>query len=757
MKTNIRLWQIFCPVVSAFICLIGVFLFPWQVAFSSGSVYNAAVSQNSNVFRGQEVKQTAFSGRYVPFYGSSELSRIDPLHPSVLAKKYHRSYTPFLLGGPGSQSLAQFFGMQETNTQLTGKKAVFIVSPQWFTKQSQNPQAFSLYFSHLQAIDWILSAHDSVGTRYAARRLLEMPSGTSSYTVKYALMTLASGRPLSDHLRLWLKIRRRMLVNEDTFFTLADLKSRDKRIDRAAAVLPSKYSVTALHHIADNQGAYRTTNNRFGIDNDFFKHRLNGNKIAGLYHSQKDFDYIASPEYADFQLVLQQFAKNHQNVLFVIPPVNEKWARYTGLSLSMYQQTVNKIKRQLVAQGFYHIADLSKDGGKKYFMQDTIHLGWNGWLALDHYVKPFMSQRMLTPGYRLSDYYYTKNWQNKANVAPVKIKTSTTMHSNANQIKAALAQNQFQGTALIIKNGKTAWTFHRGYANIAAKKQNGTQTSYLINSVQKSLTAVLVMRAVQNGQLKLTDRLSQFYPDVPHANKITLAQMLRMMSGLTQKPGTQLGASPFVSDQENMAFNVENAIFLKKYYQKSLYSSLNYVLLSGILEKVTHSSYENLFTKTFITPLHLKHTAFMWASRSQLDQIGLATSYAYVRNGHTKTKTLKETALNLNEIHGELGAGSVAMSDEDLAHVLKAVFDGRLLTASSRSVLFKGKAPAYYNGGFYNLKNFHAANGAGYGYNTFVRVANSGNDILILQSNQPISSFWTMRTVADQIMRLVSD
>lgn len=74
---------------------------------------------------------------YVPFYGSSELSRMDALHPSVLAYKYKRNYRPFLLGGPGSQSLTHFFTMQETVNQLSNKKAVFIISPQWFTKQDK--------------------------------------------------------------------------------------------------------------------------------------------------------------------------------------------------------------------------------------------------------------------------------------------------------------------------------------------------------------------------------------------------------------------------------------------------------------------------------------------------------------------------------------------------------------------------------------------------------------------------------------------
>ena len=104
------------------------------------------------------------------------------------------------------------------------------------------------------------------------------------------------------------------------------------------------------------------------------------------------------------------------NVLFIIPPVNEKWAKYTGLSQTMYQECVAKITKQLTSQGFNNIADLSKDGGKKFFMEDTIHLGWNGWLKVDQYVKPFMEEKNHPVNYKLDSYYFTKAWGNKSDV-----------------------------------------------------------------------------------------------------------------------------------------------------------------------------------------------------------------------------------------------------------------------------------------------------------------------------------------------------
>lgn len=418
MSNKRRLWQIFGPVLCAFILLIIVFLIPWERTFSKDSIFQAANSQTTTVFKGVKMKQEAYEDGYVPFYGSSELSRMDPLHPSVIAEKYKRNYRPFLLGGPGSQSLAQFVGMQGTSEQLKNKKAVVIISPQWFTKQGQNPQAFSLYYSPLQTTMFLLKAKNNKSDRYAAQRLLDMPD-IKAGIIKSGLKKIAAGKKLSGWDRFLLQGRRQMLANEDTFFSSFQLRDRVQKIRRRAKLLPDKYSVAALKKVADEQAEMHTNSNNLGIDNTFYRTRLSKKVLKKLKGSQRNFNYTQSPEYGDFQLMLNQFAKQHTNVLFIIPPINAKWAKYTGLSQSMYQESVAKMEKQLTSQGFENIADLSKDGAKKYFMQDTIHLGWNGWIAVDQAVKPFMALPNRKYNYDLNNYYYSKSWQNKTNVKKV--------------------------------------------------------------------------------------------------------------------------------------------------------------------------------------------------------------------------------------------------------------------------------------------------------------------------------------------------
>ena len=61
------------------------------------------------------------------------------------------------------------------------------------------------------------------------------------------------------------------------------------------------------------------------IQNSFFKQRIKG-RLPKLKGFQRSYSYLQSPEYTDLELVLHEFAKNQTTVMFVIPPVNERWA-----------------------------------------------------------------------------------------------------------------------------------------------------------------------------------------------------------------------------------------------------------------------------------------------------------------------------------------------------------------------------------------------------------------------------------------------
>ncbi|MTV82291.1 D-alanyl-lipoteichoic acid biosynthesis protein DltD [Secundilactobacillus folii] len=381
--------------------------------YSQNQLELASISLAYNVFKGQSIKTQAMDHGYVPFFGSSELARLDFTHPSVLAAKYHRPYRPFLLGRAGTQSLAQYFEMQDMLPQLHHRKAIVIVSPQWFTKHGQLSPAFKIFYSPLATTSWLLKAKPSPTDQYAAKRLLAMHSQANKGVMGSAVRRMATGHSITGSQRQYLQFRSKMLHNEDQLFAQLKIINKLPRLHKQERRLPATYNRAQLFRLANRIGKRSTDNNRLGIDKQLYKKRLSHGRIKHMRNRQIHYDYLHSPEYSDLELLLSTFKQQGTDVMFVIPPVNGKWARYTGLPMKMMAQNTKKIKQQLQSQGFDQIVDLSRDGNKPYFMQDTIHLGWQGWLTLDQRVKPFLEQRQTRPKLHLNNYYFSKTWQNK--------------------------------------------------------------------------------------------------------------------------------------------------------------------------------------------------------------------------------------------------------------------------------------------------------------------------------------------------------
>lgn len=411
-----KLIAIFGPLILAAVLLAVFFFSPLKINPRDPNLWQeASSSMSGNILRGDTIKNEAIkSGKYVPFFGSSELSRISPFHPSVLAEKYHRDYTPFLLGAPGTQSLTQFMMMQSLGDSLKNRKVVFVISPQWFVRGGVSRQYFDAYFSELQTYSWVTHL-EQINERdvYLAKRLLKYDRVTHDDELKSMLEAVSQKQKPSDRQVAFAKIHMNMLRREDEIFSEVGLFSKNAKISAQTKKLPPDYDWQQLTELADEIGEKSTNNNSFAIENHFYNTRIKS-RLAKLNDSQTDWDYRYSTEFSDFQLVLDQLAAKKTEALFVIPPINEKWAAYTGLSHSMLNDFAKKITYQLRSQGFEHIADFTDLDRIPYFMEDTIHLGWRGWLEADQYIKPFLSDLKADPvHYRMNDYFLSEDWQEK--------------------------------------------------------------------------------------------------------------------------------------------------------------------------------------------------------------------------------------------------------------------------------------------------------------------------------------------------------
>lgn len=408
------------PLILSLIVVVSLIFIPFKrtPSPSKSAIRDASSSMSPLVFRGNEIKNTAMSSsKYLPFFGSSELSRINAFHPSTIARKYKRNYEPFLLGAPGTQSLTHFFMLNSMSKELKNKPIVFIISPQWFVKEGVSNEIFSQYFSPLQTYQWLLSIDKpSTEAVYLANRLLEFSSLSDDTLIKPLLEKIGKGEALSELDRSFSQTQYDILTKEDQFFSTVDT-TKEARILKAEKELPLLYDRDYLDKLAEKIGHRKTTTNPYQLENNFYKRRIKASE-GKLKGAQKNYSYLASPEFSDFQAVLNQLAKNNTKALFIIPPVNKKWSDYTGLSQDMLKMFSQKISYQLQSQGFNDIVDFTVKSDVNYFMEDTIHLGWRGWLSLDDHLQEFLANKSQTQqNYHLNnEKFLSKEWDNQKKV-----------------------------------------------------------------------------------------------------------------------------------------------------------------------------------------------------------------------------------------------------------------------------------------------------------------------------------------------------
>lgn len=174
----------------------------------------------------------------------------------------------------------------------------------------------------------------------------------------------------------------------------------------------------------------------------------------------------------------------------------------------------------------------------------------------------------------------------------------------------------FSGTVLIAKKDKIIFAKGYGLEDVSAPSasSNTIHTVYEAGSITKQLTAAAIMQLAQKHKLKLNDKVSKYYPDFEHGKNITIKMLLNMRSGLTDCINSaddffpkkvwrdiearQLSCRPL---EEGIVLKYLNdAPQLAKPDSTYFYCNTNYILLAGIIEKVSGESYEEYVTKNLL-------------------------------------------------------------------------------------------------------------------------------------------------------------
>jgi len=295
--------------------------------------------------------------------------------------------------------------------------------------------------------------------------------------------------------------------------------------------------------------------------------------------------------------------------------------------------------------------------------------------------------------------------------------------AKAKSIDKLLTQKNFTGTVLIVKNQQIIIQKGYGYANFEEKIKNDPQTMYQIGSIQKALTATLIMKQVAAGNLSLDDSLATYYPTIPDSQKITIRSLLTMTSGL------RLPQEPTIALTERGLIQYILTHLKFQHYGVHSYQPVNFVLLAGILMQLTGLDYYQLFNQQISQPLNLKETLFF-----KEFYLNTKHSQSYRKQAEEDyTTPIPEKILSYTN---ELGTGNLGMSAGDLFRYFYALTQNKLFPAEIKNLLWGAGSKGEYSGGLYIYQHYFRTRGSISGFTGESYLTKDGRDGLILLSNR---------------------
>lgn len=236
------------------------------------------------------------------------------------------------------------------------------------------------------------------------------------------------------------------------------------------------------------------------------------------------------------------------------------------------------------------------------------------------------------------------------------------------------ANNKFMGSVAIREKDKVVFAKAYGFADVENQTPAIVDTKYKIGSVTKMFTSTIIFQLIEEKKLTLKTKLSEFFPKIKNAEKITIGSMLNHKSGIFN----------FTADLTFSTYNTKLQLrkdMLDRLYSypaafepdtKADYSNSNYLLLGYIIQDITKKTYKENVTARIINKVGLKNTYYFGKINPKKKE---AYSYRYKNNQWEKSEEWSESIAG--------GAGALQSTPTDLTKFAQALFTGKLITPES--------------------------------------------------------------------------
>ncbi|MGO9269897.1 MAG: serine hydrolase domain-containing protein [Terriglobia bacterium] len=257
---------------------------------------------------------------------------------------------------------------------------------------------------------------------------------------------------------------------------------------------------------------------------------------------------------------------------------------------------------------------------------------------------------------------------------------------------------------LVLRDGKVIKQRSYGLANIELGVPASKDSVFPLASITKVFTATAVYLLVQQGKLRLGDKVTRLLPGLPNAwNEITVLNCLSHTSGIPDIfPGSPVAAPAdwIAAGGPEEALKKAGALpLLSETGEKSNYNQTEFLLLKMIVEKVSRMSLEEFLSKRIFTPLGMASARFGDSLDIIPNRVGLYMNFTpqadrfhveRLPNGNGLPSPDGKLWNDINFLYPEYQHGGVGlnMSAGDLAIFDVALFHDRVLDRQTLELMW---------------------------------------------------------------------
>jgi D-alanine transfer protein len=339
-------------------------------------------------------KKALASNLFFYIFDSSNLSNTDsPYHPSSLFKG-REEFIPYLVGESGISTIHHILKIVDLGNAIRNRKIVFLVEPLYFITGNPHSYKIDRGFSALHVYHFLFKSQMNRNLK-----------------TEIAKSLLKSGKFYGDPILMCLlrnvtKKHPNKIIQEFIgpigYGILVFLEQMD-RINAYQLIISQHSTPTQtvqngeliwndLMMRAEKDGEKACQSNDFSISdsryNEHIRYHLNSSR-----NEAQNNKFLSLGQLNDFQVLLTLCKEFDLKPLFIIEPVNGFWYDYMGLPKKVRYQFDSQITRMIRKAGFSY-ADFSSHEYEKYFLRDTKHIGWKGWVYIDQAMDRFYHQEV---------------------------------------------------------------------------------------------------------------------------------------------------------------------------------------------------------------------------------------------------------------------------------------------------------------------------------------------------------------------------